>query len=133
MSNKIVGDIKGGIEDYEGMIKELSEKDILLIIDCEGNYVEVEDDGSYEVCGNDFLSLCSEKFTEEVCLDNEYSEEEMVEYSSEFPVSNLIPLSHYEESERLQEILDSFMMYGGFALRMDIGDMLVLYIKKGIM
>ena len=133
MSNKIVGNIKNGIENYEGVIKELSEKDILLTIDSDGNYVEVEDDGSYEVCGNSFLRLCNAKFTEEVCLDNDYSEDEMVEYSNAFPCSNLIPLGYYEESERLQEILDSFMMYGGFALRIDIGDMIVLYTKKGIM
>lgn len=132
MSNKIVGNIKNGIENYEDVIKELSEKDILLTIDFDGNYVEVEDVGSYEVCGNDFLRLCNAKFTEEVCLDNDYSEDEMVEYSNAFPCSNLIPLGYYEESERLQEILDSFMMYGGFALQMDTGDMLVLYTRKGI-
>lgn len=133
MLNKIVGNIKNGIENYEGVIKELSEKDILLTIDSDGNYVEVEDVGSYEVCGNDFLRLCNEKFTEEVCLDNDYSEDEMVEYSNAFPCSNLVPIGYYEESERLQEILDSFMMYGGFALRMGIEDMMVLFVKKGIM
>ena len=133
MSNKIVGNIKNGIENYEGVIKELSEKDILLTIDSDGNYVEVEDDGSYEVCSNSFLSLCSEKFTEEVCLDNEYSEDEMVKYSNAFPCSNLIPLGYYEESDSVQEILDSFMMYGGFALRVNAEDMLVVYVKKGVM
>lgn len=133
MSNKIVGNIKDGIENYEDVIKELSENDILITIDSDGNYVEVEDDGSYEVCSDSFLSLCSEKFTEEVCLDNEYSEDEMVEYSSIFPRSNLISLGYYEGLDSLQEIFDSFMMYGGFALRVNAENVLVIYVKKGIM
>lgn len=133
MLNKIVGNIKNGIENYEGVIKELSEKNILLTIDSDGNYVEVEDDGSYEVCSDSFLSLCSEKFTEEVCFDNEYSEDEMIEYSSTFPRSNLISLGYYEELSSLQEILDSFMMYGGFALRVNAENVLVVYVKKGVM